>query len=52
MAAEIPKLFKALKDEAKPMFILKKPEDAMSVERELDAKYLQTGATSPAGRQP
>jgi hypothetical protein len=50
VAAEIPNIFKALKDEAKPMFILKKPEDAMAVERQLDENFRRTSATAPAGR--
>ncbi len=43
VAAEIPTLFKKLRDEAKPMFILKKPDDGMAVERELDQTIRPAG---------
>jgi parvulin-like peptidyl-prolyl isomerase len=44
VAAEIPILFKKLRDEAKPMFILKKPDDDMAVERNLDHQVQPAGA--------
>jgi hypothetical protein len=43
VAAEIPALFKKLRDEAKPMFILKKPDDDMAVERGLDQQVRPAG---------
>ena len=44
VAAEIPVLFKALRDEAKPMFILKKPNDPLALDREsIEQELKQTG---------
>jgi hypothetical protein len=43
VAAEIPSLFKKLRDEAKPMFILKKPNDDMAIEREYDQQVRPAG---------
>jgi len=52
VTAEIPKLFAVLKEEAKPMLILKRPNDPVALEREAVQEIQQTGATMPAGRRP
>ncbi len=47
VAAEIPKLFKALKDEAKPVFILKRANDPMALEREVEKELQPAGGPVP-----
>jgi hypothetical protein len=43
VAAEIPKLVKALRDEAKPIFFLKKPDDATTIKREVEQEIKPVG---------
>ncbi|HEY1375993.1 MAG TPA: peptidylprolyl isomerase [Gemmataceae bacterium] len=43
VAAEIPALFKALKAEAKPVFILKRANDPAAQDREVEQEIQQTG---------
>lgn len=50
VAAAIPKLFAQMKDEAKPVFILKRHDDA-TVEREAEQDIKQMSGTAPAGRR-
>jgi PPIC-type PPIASE domain len=52
VAAQIPKLFAAMKDEAKPVFILKKQNDSATTEREVEQELKQTGAIGSPGRRP
>jgi parvulin-like peptidyl-prolyl isomerase len=49
LSQEIPNYFKALRDEAKPVFILKRPATAQDLEREVKEELglQQTGATAP-----
>jgi hypothetical protein len=52
VAAAIPPLFKRLKEEAKPVFILKKPDDPVAEEREAEQAIKQTGTLGPTQRRP
>lgn len=47
IAAEIPVLFKSLKEEAKPVFILKKANDPATVQREVEQEIQQTSGQAP-----
>jgi PPIC-type PPIASE domain len=48
LAQEIPTMFKAMREEAKPVFILKRSTTAEDLERDVRQELHQTGATAPA----
>src|SRR5581483_8392134 len=48
LGLEIPVAFKALRDEAKPVFILKRGQNEADMLREVEQEIKQTGAQVPA----